>query len=174
MLLARLAFVAFLSFAVGPAWAQPAGAAPGSVLISITPLGLDQPTVVAETPHVGWINRDAVPHTVTFEGIACSFTLAPGESTLSPAGVPIKGCTFTSPRGPTFNFPVGRYVYRVDGFNETVLGRLAVIPVTVPQLPQGPQAEPKPRPTPRPVSRGPAKPKAKKPKKKHCHTRSRR
>ena len=169
MLLARLALVALLTLGLGPASVQPAEAALGSVAISITPLGLDQPTVVAETPHVGWINRDSVAHTVTFETIACTFTLAPGESTLSPAGVPVKGCTFTSPRGPAFNFLVGRYLYRVDGFAEPVFGRLAVIPVTVPPVPQAPQGEPKPRPAPKPSGRGPAKPK-----KKHCHTRSRR
>ena len=170
MLLARLMFVAVLALALGPASGRAAGAAPGSVAISITPLGLDPATVVTQTPHVGWVNRDTVAHAVSFEGLACRFTLAPGESTLSPAGVPVKGCSFTSPRGPTFNFPVGRYVYRVEGFPGTVMGRLAVTPVTVAPLPGHPEANPKPRETRKPAVRKPAKSK----KKRHCHVRSRR
>ena len=172
MLLARLVFVALLALALGPASGRGADAVPGSVAIAITPLGVEPATVVTQTPHVGWVNRDAVAHTVTFEGLACSFTLAAGESTLSPAGVPVKGCSFTSPRGPTFNFPVGRYVYRVDGFPGTVMGRLAVTPVTVAPLPGNPEAKPQPRETRKPAVRKPKPAKSKK--KKHCHVRSRR
>ena len=146
-------------------------APPGAFVISVSASGLDPATAVVDTPHVGWVNRDTVAHTLTFETltfqtIGCAFTLAPGESTLSAMGLPVKGCSFMSPRGPTFSFPVGQYVYRVDGFREPRMGRLAVRPATAELAPS--QPKPKPKAT---KQRGKG---SKKPKNPHCHTRRRR